>query len=89
MNNYSHDDHLILAATMAKLDKRIKRLISYDNTEEIRKMYQRYRMSSFDLNYTLQNKRFGSELLVFSNVLQICEKITVNRRINVLRLLTE
>lgn len=89
LNNYAHADHLSLANTITKLDNRIKWLISYDNTAEIRKMYGEFRMSCFDLNYTLQSKRFGSELLVFSNNMTVVQNITVNRRINSLRLLTE
>lgn len=88
LNNYKHDDHLRLATTVAALDNRIKWLISYDNVPEIRNMYNNYRMSSFNLNYVLQSKKFGSELLVFSPELEVTEKITVNSRVSDLTLLT-
>lgn len=89
LNNYSHDDHKKLANTVAELDNEIKWLISYDNIADIRQLYQGYRMSCFDLNYTLQSKKFGSELLVFSHGLEIGDKITVNQRSRDLTLLTE
>ena len=50
-------------------------------------MYKKFRMSSFNLKYTLQSKKFGSELLVFSNELVLDEKITINRNVNDLILL--
>lgn len=89
LNNYVHDDHNKLANAVAALDNEIKWLISYDNVAEIKQMYQGYRMSCFNLNYTLQSKRFGSELLVFSHGLKISDKITVNRRSSNLTLLSE
>ncbi len=89
LNNYGHDDHRKLADTVAELDNEIKWLISYDNVADIRQLYKGYRMSCFDLNYTLQSKKFGSELLVFSPELEISDKITVNRRSSDLTLLTE
>lgn len=89
LNNYSHNDHMKLAEAVAALDNQIKWLISYDNIAEIKQMYQGYRMSCFDLNYTLQSKKFGSELLVFAHGLKIGDKITVNRRSSDLTLLTE
>lgn len=89
LNNYNHYDHRMLASAVSALNDEVKWLISYDNFAEIRQMYQGYRMSCFDLNYTLQSKRVGSELLVFSNGLNVSDKITVNRRTTDLTLLSE
>lgn len=88
LNNYSHENHVRLAETMRKLEK-VKWLISYDNVPEIRNMYEGYRMSNFDLNYTLQTKKFGSELLVFCNDLIVPEFITIKKRESQLILVTE
>jgi DNA adenine methylase len=87
LNNYGHENHTELAKTIAGLDNNIKWLISYDNVPEIRKIYQHYRMASFDLSYTLQSKKFGSELLVFSPQITITDNITVNNRISELVLI--
>lgn len=89
LNNYKHEDHKKLADVVSTLSNEIKWLISYDNVSEIRRMYQNFRMSTFELNYTLQSKRFGSELLVFSDGMEIGDKITVNSRSSDLILLTE
>lgn len=86
LNNYAHSNHKILAEAVAELVG-VKWLISYDNVPEIREIYKDYRMSTFDLNYTLQSKKFGKELLVFADSLQLGPTITVNSRQNELVLL--
>lgn len=87
LNNYKHCDHLALAETISRYLGDLHWLVSYDNVKEIKEMYHQYRMSSFDLNYTLQSKRFGSELLIFSNVSNIGQEITVNRRTSLLTII--
>lgn len=88
LNNYKHDNHLNLANTIRNIEN-VKWLVSYDNVSEIKEMYEDYRMSSFDLNYTLQTKKFGSELLVFCDDLQLPENITIKNRQGNLTLLNE
>jgi DNA adenine methylase len=87
LNNYAHDNHLVLATSVENSLHNLRWLISYDNVEPIKKMYNRFRMSTFDLNYTLQSKKFGSELLVFSDNLDLPDSITVNNRNNLLTLI--
>ncbi|WP_026308501.1 DNA adenine methylase [Spirosoma spitsbergense] len=70
LNNYSPNEHLQLA-NLIRLHPGINWLISYDNAVEIRDIYQPFRMASFNLRYSLQNKRIGSELMVFSDTLII------------------
>lgn len=89
MNNYKHGDHLQLSNTVTLLPENINWLISYDNVEEIKHMYKPYRMSTFDLSYTVQEKKTGSELLVFSNNILIPEYITVYNRRNEIVLIGE
>ncbi len=79
LNNYDHFNHQTLAAAIENLVD-VSWLISYDNVPQIIEMYQGYRMSTFNLNYTLQSKRFGSELLVFSPNLAVGNEIQVNSR---------
>lgn len=79
LNNYGHFDHQLLSIAIDNLN-RFKWLISYDNVKEIQQLFNTYRMSTFNLNYTLQNKRFGSELLIFSTDLVVPSKICVNSR---------
>lgn len=86
LNNYNHYDHQTLSKAVGNLDE-TRWLTSYDNVPQIRELYQTYRMSTFDLNYTLQSKKFGSELLVFSNSLQIPAEIRIKKRTSDLVLL--
>lgn len=89
MNNYKHGDHLQLTKTIDSLPNNLNWLISYDNVKEIKDMYRNYRMSTFNLSYTVQDKKVGSELLVFSDNLLIPDYITVDSRRNELILIEE
>lgn len=89
MNNYSYSDHLQLSKTIFNLPINLNWLISYDNESEIQNMYKTYRKSSFDLSYTVQEKRMGKELLIFSDNLLLPEFITVDSRRNELILMQE
>ncbi|WP_051291388.1 DNA adenine methylase [Pedobacter glucosidilyticus] len=80
LNNYGHEGHQSLAAEMSQVNKDLKWLISYDNASEIIGMYPHKNLATFNLNYTLQEKRFGSELLIFSDNLTLEDRITVNGR---------
>lgn len=80
LNNYLHDGHESLAHHVHNLPNGLRWLISYDNVSQIKNMYQQYRLATFDLNYTLQTKKFGSELLIFSDNLNLGTEITVNGR---------
>lgn len=80
LNNYGHDGHESLAKQVYRLPQNLRWLISYDNVEQIKKIYRDYRLAKFDLNYTLQSKKFGSELLIFSDNLNLGGEITVNGR---------
>ncbi len=80
LNNYDHFNHQTLADAVENLDDDIFWLISYDNVPPIKEMYQGFRMSTFDLSYTLQSKKFGSELLVFSPNMDLINEIQVNSR---------
>lgn len=80
LNNYEHDGHKGLSRQINELPNNLKWLISYDNTDQIKCMYKKFRLSTFDLNYTLQSKKFGSELLIFSDNLNLGTEIKVNGR---------
>lgn len=80
LNNYGHDGHQTLANEIINIDTDLHWLISYDNVPQIKQMYFPFRMATFDLSYTLQSKKFGSELLIFSDNVNLGAKITVNSR---------
>lgn len=74
LNNYTPNQHIHLSEILrqTRLDYW---LVSYDNTEPIRQFYSDFRLSTFELNYSLQNKRQGSELLIFSDALKLPENL--------------
>jgi DNA adenine methylase len=74
LNNYKHQEHLLLSEIL-KHKKLDSWLVSYDNVLQIKLMYEDLRMSTFELNYSLQDKRQGSELLIFSDGLTLPSKL--------------
>lgn len=87
LNNYNHFDHSNLASEIKSLDNAVKWVISYDNVPQIRKLYEQFRLSSFDLSYSLQEKKLGRELLVFSPNLKLIDNIKIKNRETELTLL--
>lgn len=87
MNNYGHENHFQLRQAVDLRLRERNWIISYDNVSEIREIYANYRMSSFDLKYSLQAKRFGNELLVFSDIINLPQNLTIHNRSTVIELI--
>lgn len=68
VNFYEHDDHLNLANKISKLKN--DWIVTYDNEEEIKKMYKQFRQKEFDITYTLEKKRKTKEIIIFSKTLK-------------------
>ena len=64
-NFYKPKDHENVAKAILALDK--PWIMTYDNVEEISKLYQDCRQYPFNINYSLQTKRKGNELLITSD----------------------
>lgn len=71
-NFYNHDDHVEIAATMANV--RHPWIVSYDDVPEIREIYKDYRQDSYFLSYTAQEKRKGSEVMIYGPDVEIPSK---------------
>lgn len=65
-NFYSHGDHVNLANAIQQKLKNRKWIVTYDNVNAIKAMYAKTRGVEFELQYTLQTKRSGSEVLFFA-----------------------
>jgi DNA adenine methylase len=50
-------------------------IVTYDHTEEIRALYAQRRQFLFEINYSIQTKRIGSELLIASKGLRLPQEI--------------
>lgn len=64
MNHYRHEDHEHLANFLKKAE--FNWMLSYDNVEPIRNLYKGFDLYQFNLIYTAQDVKQGSELLTHS-----------------------
>ena len=71
-NAYEKQDHEKIAETILKLKR--PWILTYDNAEEIRKLYRSRKQYTFDLNYSAAEKRVGTELLVVSKNIKISDE---------------
>lgn len=69
-NFYSHGDHLNLANAIQKTLKNRKWIVTYDNANAIKSMYSKSTGVEFELQYTLEKKRAGREVIFFSKKIQ-------------------
>ena len=65
-NYYGHDDHVAIAKTIQGKSFKRNWVVSYDNVDEIRAMYQLIHTEEYGLNYTAQRRYVGSEVMFFS-----------------------
>ena len=66
VNFYQHQDHLELAESISHIEN-LKWIVSYDNVDEIKEMYNQFRHIEYGLSYTVQNKYEGKEVMFFSD----------------------
>ncbi len=65
-NFYEHDDHVAIARMIQSGSFSRRWMVSYDNVDEIKKMYAYSQSRGYDLNYTAQRRYVGSEVMFFS-----------------------
>jgi DNA adenine methylase len=68
-NYYEKEDHKSLAKTILSLKR--PWILTYDDAEEIKKLYSSRRQFQLNLNYSANVKRVGTEILVASKGLYI------------------
>ena len=76
---YDPEDHAVLADAIVALDR--PWIVTYDNTPEITKLYRNRRQFEFDINYSGETKRKGTEILIASKGLRIPTEIR-DRQVN-------
>ncbi len=79
LNNYIHDQHKNLSYLIKGSNIKYW-MITYDNVIQIRKMYNEFKKSKFFLNYTLQEKKVATELMIFSDELLVPDKINIRKK---------
>jgi len=80
LNYYREDDHSKLADYIGGWNNR-HWLMTYDDVEFIRTLYSGYRLFSYRLNYSLQKKREGEELLIIPQHIYLPGVIKVNGKL--------
>lgn len=70
INAYSSNDHLEVAEKIKNI-KNAHWIVSYDNVDEIKKMYSGLENSEFLLSYSAGEKKRGKEVIFFSPRLQV------------------
>ena len=76
LNYYSNKDHSDLSTEVAGMTDSYW-LVSYDNVDEIRNLYERYRNCSFDINYSVQVPKKGKEIIFFSEKLNLPSQLKI------------
>ncbi len=71
-NFYEHQDHVDIKNVVASIPD-IPWMVSYDNCTAIREIYSDFEIFEYALQYTAQDKKVGSELMVFSDSLVLPE----------------
>jgi len=72
-NFYKRANHVQLAEAMMGLDN--PWVITYDNAIQVSALYKKRRQYEFDVNYSVETKRLGTELLIASKGLRLPETI--------------
>lgn len=70
LNYYKHDDHSEIANEINKLEAK-KWIITYDNVLPIKELYNKHRQLDFTLNYSAGYASKGSEVMIFSDNLNV------------------
>jgi DNA adenine methylase len=78
-NFYGRSDHAAVASKVIGSKKNW--LVTYDDASEIRTLYRSRRQYRFDINYSLHEKRVGTELLIASKGIKMPDAVR-ERQVN-------
>lgn len=79
LNHYQDQDHSRLSDRVQEL-MNCYWLVSYDNVEQIRNLYNNFTNCEFDINYSVQSKRKGKEIIFFSPNLILPDNLEIKTR---------
>jgi len=65
-NFYDHNDHLILEKLINE-NIQVPYIITYDNHDEISRIYKNYNRIDFDITYSASQHKVGSEILIYDS----------------------
>jgi len=70
LNYYEPGDHAILARFLRRI-RNVRWLVTYDNTREIRKLYDWCKVVDFQLRYSAHSSREGREIAIYPKALAL------------------
>ena len=76
LNHYKPSDHAILSRFLRRIEH-VKWLVTYDNAEQIRELYDWCTIVDFNLRYSAHSSKQGSEILIHGDSLTLPEKTPV------------
>lgn len=76
-NAYEKKDHEQISKKILKLNR--PWILTYDNADEIKKLYSGSKQYTFDLNYSAAEKKIGTELLIVSKKITISNELLVKK----------
>lgn len=74
LNHYQHQDHSGIASLLREKRRR-NWVLSYDNADEILKLYRGINMLYFDLQYSLQSVTVAKEIMAFSDSVEVPQPV--------------
>lgn len=86
LNFYKDKDHQNLARLLEK-NQETNWLLTYDNCDRIKELYQNTRKSYFPMSYTLQTKKKDKEIMMISNSLYLPKQLKIGKQSTQLNLL--
>lgn len=70
VNHYKHQDHKHVAGVVKNINY-CNWIVSYDNQEEIKELYNKFRYIEYSINYSTTEAKKGKEIIFFDNSLTI------------------
>lgn len=77
-NHFKHDDHVNLATVVAGIERH-KWFVSYDNVEQIKRIYAEHPQQEFRIGYSARNYEKGAEVMIFGPDFERPSKIFTNK----------
>lgn len=80
-NFYNHKDHLSLANKIKEI-KYHTWILTYDNMDEIKNMYKEFKSETYKLNYSVEKKYKGDEVIFYSRTLEkniVSNKVSISK----------
>ena len=68
-NFYNHQDHKSIKEKLVKV--KTPWVVSYDNNQNIRDIYQQYRQEEYILNYSASQKMKATEVIIYSDSIKL------------------